>query len=81
MSRSRHPNKHIEAAVAYAESKGWRVEMAQGHAWGRMYCPHADRTGCRVSVWSTPRVPEHHAGDLVRIVDKCGCRGGEDADV
>lgn len=81
MGRPRHPDKHIEAAVAYAESKGWRVEMASGHAWGRMYCPHADRGGCRPSVWSTPSGPENHAKRLIRLVDKCPHKGGEHDDV
>lgn len=79
MSRSRHPNKHIEAAVAYAESKGWRVEMRQGHAWGRLFCPNADRSGCQISVNSTPRVAEHHAQTVRKLIDRCSCKGGEDA--
>ena len=53
MARSRHPDKEIEEAVAYAEQAGWRVVMAKGHAWGRLYYEHADRDGCMVSVWST----------------------------
>jgi hypothetical protein len=32
MSRSRHPDKHIEKAVAYAEARGWTLRK-QGH-WG-----------------------------------------------
>ena len=46
MSRSRHPNKHIENAVAYAEACGWRYVEAGGstHAWRRMLCVHAIAT-------------------------------------
>jgi len=31
MFRPRHPNKHIEQAVKYAESLGWRVEISGGY--------------------------------------------------
>ncbi len=41
MSRPRHPNKHIEAAVQYAESLGWRVESRVGMLGG----------GCFVRSW------------------------------
>lgn len=50
MARPRHPSKEIEAAVAHAEALGWRVVPISGHAWGRLYCPWADRDGCMVSV-------------------------------
>ncbi len=75
--RPRHPNKHIEEAVQYAESLGWRVEMSDGHAWGIMLCPEHGREGCRFSIYSTPRVPEHHARYLRKRIDGCtrGQRG------
>ena len=75
--RSRHPNKEIEAALNYAESLGWRVEKAKGkgHAWGRMYCRFANRRGCKMSVWSTPGVPEDHAERIVKKVNNCSCEG------
>ena len=71
MSRPRHPDKHIELAVQYAESLGWRVEISGGHAWGRILCPLASRDGCIISVWSTPKVPENHARHVRREVDAC----------
>jgi hypothetical protein len=76
MARSRHPNKQIEAALQYAEDKGWRVEQATGHAWGRMYCPDNNRSCrngeyCIASIWSTPRNPGKHARQIRRVVDKC----------
>jgi len=75
---SRHPNKEIEEAVAYAEARGWTVKMSNGHAWGRLFCPLKTREGCLVSVWSTPKHPQDHAKDIVRAVDRCpGCHGGE----
>jgi hypothetical protein len=70
---ARHPNKHIQAAIDYAESKGWRVEKAAGHAhiWGYIVCPEAGREGCRYNIHSTPRVPERHARKLRKYVDAC----------
>jgi hypothetical protein len=73
MPRPRHPNKEIEAAVKYAEERGWRFIEPGGsaHAWGRLFCPHNDRDGCRMSVWSTPRSPENHARQIRRVVARC----------
>lgn len=70
-NRSRHPDAEIENAVRYAESLGWAVQMSAGHAWGRLYCPHATREGCILSVWSTPRNPGNHARHIRNTVDKC----------
>lgn len=70
-SRPRHPKPEIEKAVRYAEELGWRVEMSNGHAWGRLFCPFASREGCIISVWSTPRSAENHARQLRKRVDGC----------
>jgi len=84
MERRKHPNKDVEAALAYAEARGWQVKQASGHAWARMYCPWNDnecRCGefCIVSVWSTPRNPSAHARQIVRVVDGCtGAVGDEE---
>jgi hypothetical protein len=67
--RARHPNKEIEAAVAYAEGKKWTFRPL-GH-WGRLFCPQADRDGCQVGVNNTPRNPEAHARQIKRAVDRC----------
>lgn len=71
MSRPRHPNKHIERAIQYAEGLGWRVELSNGHAWGHLLCPRATREGHIVGVYSTPRNPESHARQIRRDVDLC----------
>jgi len=71
MSRPRHPNKHIEQAVARAEALGWRVELSNGHTWGRLFCPMSTRAGCIVAVYSTPRVPENHASRIGKLVESC----------
>ncbi len=78
--RPRHPSKEIEAAVAQLERSGWTFRKAgkSAHAWGRMLCPRHDPTGCQISVWSTPRVPEHHAAALIRQARNCAHGRKED---
>ena len=71
MARPRHPDKHIESAVAYAELNGWSVKLSNGHAWARLLCAFHDREGCQISVWSTPEVPQNHAKALIRAIDRC----------
>jgi hypothetical protein len=36
---ARHPNKHVQAAVKYAQGLGWTLAMSRGHAWGLLRCP------------------------------------------
>ncbi len=71
MARPRHPSKEIEAAVRYAEGFGWTCTLSKGHAWGRLRCPHGQRGGCQLSVWSTPKNPHNHAEQICRRVDAC----------
>jgi len=79
MDRDKHPQKEIESALKYAESKRWRVEKSKGksaHAWGRIYCPTrlkpcSGGERCITSVWSTPKSPTNHAKQLKRLVDRC----------
>jgi hypothetical protein len=76
MTRAKHPNKEIEAALQHAEAKKWEVQIGGSHAWGKMYCPINTkdcRCGefCITSIWSTPRSPFNHASALRRVVDKC----------
>ncbi|CAH2791097.1 MAG: hypothetical protein CPDRYMAC_3576 [uncultured Paraburkholderia sp.] len=44
MVRATHAKKEIEAALVYAESRGWRVQFRAAAAkvmrGGRMYCPY-----------------------------------------
>ncbi|MBB4305016.1 hypothetical protein GGD81_004082 [Rhodobium orientis] len=76
--RPRHPDKHIESAVQYAEEAGWRVEKRSGHCWGRLFCARADSSGCMASVWCTPKNPQNHAKAIMRLVDKCTCDETDD---
>ena len=76
MPRTRHPKKEIERALIYAESRGWRIELSDGHAWGKIYCPFNNqecRCGefCISSVWSTPKNSTNHAKQIRRVVDNC----------
>jgi len=74
----KHPNKEINSALEYAESKGWRIEKggSSAHAWGKMFCPYNDSECwcgefCVNSIWSTPKNPTNHAKKIRRAVDKC----------
>ncbi|MEM9703991.1 MAG: hypothetical protein AAF907_16245 [Planctomycetota bacterium] len=69
----KHPNKHIREAIEYALDRGWRLEKSgkSAHNWGMLLCPFNARGGCRVAVHSTPRVPENHADQIRRAVDRC----------
>lgn len=73
MTRNKHPNKAIEAAIIYAEARGWRYKVtgSSAHAWGRLLCPLNAREGCSMSVWSTPKSPENHAEQIKRSVNRC----------
>lgn len=78
MHRPCHPNKEIEAAVAEAEAEGWRWVKLTGHGWGKLLCAHADRDGCVIFVWSTPKNRERHAKDIRRIVARCPHKEADD---
>ncbi|MGD0519481.1 MAG: hypothetical protein ABSA26_18260 [Thermoguttaceae bacterium] len=68
-----HKNKHIREAVDYALEQGWQLVIAgpRAHIWGMLYCPRHDRSGCQKAVFSTPRIPEAHAKDIRRVVNRC----------
>ncbi len=71
MAELRHSNKEIQKAIKYALAKGWRLEKASGHAWGRLYCPAGERGGCILSVNGTPRNPHAIARLIKARVSKC----------
>lgn len=70
-----HPNKHIQAAIDYALSKGWIWVAAGGsaHCFCRLRCgnPEGEHKAHQMSVWSTPGNPENHAKQIKRTVDRC----------
>jgi len=71
MARPVHPDKDVEAAVKFAETRNWRVVMSNGHAWGRLFCPGKQRGACIISVWSTPASGFAHARQIRNRIAKC----------
>lgn len=78
LAREKHPNKHVEEAIKYAESKGWTTRKGTGHCCLRLLCPYGEanpdcRCGlyCSSSIWKTPRKPEDMAKKIISRVDKC----------
>lgn len=79
MNRPKHPKKEVESAITFVEACGWRVQLSEGHAWGRIYCPFNSvqcRGGefCIASVWSTPRDATAHGMQIRRVVENCVLR-------
>lgn len=72
-----HPNKHIRQAVRQALEKGWRLTASTGHVWGQLWCSEANRNGCVIRVFGTPRVPENHARHILRRVAQCPHQGAD----
>ena len=79
MVQPKHPNKEIEQAIRYAESKRWRYYSSEhsAHAWGRLLCPLTAREGHSMSIWSTPKSADYHARQIRRNVDACEHRGDD----
>jgi hypothetical protein len=74
--RDRHPAKEVEAALRYAEERGWVVVRATGHThvWAMIYCcGRSGDGGCKKTVSSTPRNPGAFARDIRREVERCRC--------
>lgn len=73
--KKKHPNKHIQAAIEYALSKGWNfIEVGRsGHAFCILRCgdSNPNHSGHTMSVWSTPGNSENFAKQIRRKVDKC----------
>lgn len=65
------PKRRSRPRSLNAEARGWTWHKVSGHAWGKLYCKRHDRDGCDIFIWSTPRVPEHHARQIKRQVDRC----------
>jgi len=68
-----HPNKHIQAAIEYAVSKGWVIVESggSGHPYAKLRCGIHGHTDHSMSIWSTPGAPENHAKQIIRMVNKC----------
>lgn len=68
-----HKNKEIARAIQEALSQDWTFKKSSGsaHAFGVLFCPAQNRTGCKISVLSTPRSPENHAKQIRKAIKKC----------
>ncbi|WP_395153896.1 hypothetical protein [Ilumatobacter sp.] len=72
MARARHAKKEVESALTELTDAGWSVETTKsGHRWGVARCSEASRSGCQISIWSTPRSPGNHAKAIRRALDQC----------
>lgn len=73
MARPLHSDKHIEDAIAHAENNGWKYKPPgrSAHCWGRLLCRHAQQSGCKFSIWSTPSDPFSYSKQIRRRVNKC----------
>jgi hypothetical protein len=66
-NRARHPHKVVEAALKAAEDAGLLVVPTRsGHRWGYIRCPRCK--GRDLSVWSTPRVAENMASQILKFI-------------
>ena len=66
MSRAKHTEKEVEAALLFAERQGWRIKYPAAH-WGVLLCPEATRDGCKISVSGTPRNAGHEARRITMV--------------
>ena len=63
------PAKEILHALQELVSVGWRVQLTSGRA--RAYCPGGE-AGCPpLTVYGTPKVPEHEAEKISRAMRRC----------
>lgn len=71
--RSKHPIKEIEAQVAHALAKGWRLKPGgpRAHAWGTLLCPRQTREGCRCYIYISPAKSDVAARTIRKEVDQC----------
>lgn len=70
---AKHPNKHIQEALEYAQKHGWEIIPSgkSSHSFCRLRCKRGHNEH-QMSVWSTPRSPENHAKQIIRKVKECG---------
>jgi hypothetical protein len=68
-----HQKKEISEAIEYALNNGFVIVPAgrSSHIAFKLYCPVSSREGCKIPVYSTPRVPRDHADFIRKQVDNC----------
>lgn len=71
----KHPNKHIQAAIDYAISKGWVLIVAgnSSHLFCKLRCGNSndEYQEHKMSIWCTPKNEEVHAKQIIRKVNQC----------
>jgi hypothetical protein len=67
------PAKEILAAISDLEAMGWRVVIAsaRAHAYAKAYCPGGQEGCAPLTVYGTPKVPEHKAAKIRRALARC----------
>lgn len=48
---------------------------SSAHSFAKLRCGIPDHTDHVMSIWSTPKAPENHAKQIIRVVDKCSPLG------
>ena len=67
-----HPKPDVETAIQYGLARGFRMRLSKkGHSYGTLYCPLADRGGCRIRVASTPRDARNEMNRIIAAILKC----------
>lgn len=72
-SIAKHKDKHIQAAIDYAISQGWRLVKGGGssHCYAQIRCGNSEHGTHMMSIWSTPKNCENHAKQIRRKVNQC----------
>jgi hypothetical protein len=71
------PAKEILAAIRELEMAGWRIQIASGQAQAHAYAyayayGPGGAHGCPpLTIYGTPRVPEHEAAKIGRALARC----------
>lgn len=80
VSAGRHPKNPINSAIENLDGTQFEVDQVHhGHRWGIVRCKNC---GATRAIWSTPRVPENNAKDIVRFAQQHQHKnGGHDADI
>lgn len=75
------PAKEILAALQELGFAGWRVELTAGraHAYARAYCPGGSAGCAPLTVYGTPKVPEHEAAKIRRAMRRCPHGKGQES--
>jgi len=64
------PAKQILAAIRELEMAGWRIQIASGqaHAYAKACCPGGAHGCPPLTIYGTPRLPEHEAAKIGRAL-------------